>query len=332
MDSARGGAPKSSREFRASAAARLDIDRKAGDITIKQRLEGGRMTDRSWYIAIDGRQAGPYPEDQFLEFIADGQVDRNALVWSEGMPAWQRAGYVPGLFPPAQPPGPTAGPGFDGAPSRGLAAQPSAAAVPFHGAMESGNHFEAEFSALPFFGRSLLYAIGMALIVTAPWAAAGFYRWVVARIRVPGRPNLAFEGKAGDIWLVIVLIALPGLGAIFSLFLTVRVIRWIVSNISSDGRRLPLTFNGGAGGYIGWVLLTALSLITIIGWAWVAAAMMRWLCRNIAGSTRSIAFTGSGWQILWRTWVFGLVAVLIIPIPWIMRWYYRWYVSQIAVG
>jgi uncharacterized protein DUF4339 len=293
------------------------------------------MTDRSWYIAIDGRQAGPYPEDQFLEFIANGQIDRNALVWSEGMSAWQRAGYVPGLFPQAQSPAPQAAPAgaaFDGAQPRGLAGQPNAIAIPSRGAMDSGNRLEAEFNALPLFGRALLYAIGMALVVTAPWAASGFYRWIVARLRVPGRPNLAFEGRAGDIWLVIVLIALPGLGAIFSLFLTVKVIRWVVSNISSDGRRLPLTFTGGAGGYIGWVLLTALSMITIIGWAWVTAAMIRWLCRNIAGSTRAIAFTGTGWQILWRTWVFGLVAVFLIPIPWIMRWYYRWYVSQIAVG
>lgn len=56
------------------------------------------MSNRTWYVAVDGKQAGPYPEDQFLEFIANGQIDRNSLVWSEGMASWQRAGYVPGLF------------------------------------------------------------------------------------------------------------------------------------------------------------------------------------------------------------------------------------------
>jgi hypothetical protein len=291
------------------------------------------MSNRTWYIAIDGKQAGPYPEDQFMEFIASGQVDRNSLVWSEGMAAWQRAGYVPGLFAPASPPPrPSAAPPTN--PAQAAIVRKSSPPVGGRSAdlAASGEHLEAEFAALPLFGRALLYAIGMALIVTAPWAASSFYRWIVARIRVPGRPNLAFEGKAGDIWWVFVLIALPGIGAIFALFLTAKVIRWIVSNVSSEGRRLPLTFTGGVWGYVGWMVLFVLSVYTIIGWAWVAAALTRWICRHIQGTTRVVAFKGTGLQILWRTCVFALVASLIIPIPWMMRWYYRWYVSQIALG
>src|SRR5579883_2220608 len=235
------------------------------------RREGGFMSNRTWYIAIDGKQAGPYPEDQFLEFIANGQVDRNSLVWSEGMTAWQRAGYVPGLFAPAQPPPPPPG----AAPPRPGAFQPPAGlAAAYDGEAGPQDRLDAEFDALPLFGRALLYAIGMALVVPAPWAATSFYRWIVARLRAPGRPDLAFEGKAGDIWWVFVLIALPGLGGVFALFLTVKAIRWVVSNISSEGRRLPLTFAGDVWAYIGWVLLFVVSLYTIIGWAWVAAAAM----------------------------------------------------------
>ncbi len=285
------------------------------------------MSNRTWYIAIDGKQAGPYPEDQFLEFIANGQVDRNSLVWSEGMSAWQRAGYVPGLFAPAQPP--VAAP----APRRPGAFQPPGAVAPtYDGDAGPEDRLDAEFSALPLFGRALLYAIGMALVVTAPWAATSFYRWVVARIRVPGRPGLAFEGKPGDIWWVFVLIGLPGIGGFFALFLTVTAIRWVVSNLSSEGRRLPLTFTGGVWAYIGWVLLFVVSIYTVIGWAWVVAAAMRWFCRNIHGTTRAVSFVGGGWQILWRTVVVSLASALIIPIPWMMRWYYRWYASQVAIG
>jgi hypothetical protein len=294
------------------------------------------MSGRTWYIAIDGKQAGPYPEDQFMEFIANGQVDRNALVWSEGMSAWQRAGYVPGLFAPVQPPPQPAGAPPPSAPQRSpmVRLQPNGPTGSFGGGAValSGDHLDAEFSALPLFGRTLLYVIGMALIVTAPWAAASYYRWIVPRIRVPGRPDLAFEGKAGDIWWVFVLMALPGLGGIFALFLTVKVIRWILSNLSSEGRRLGLTFTGGVWGYIGWLLLFIVSIYTIIGWAWVVAAATRWFCRHVQGTTRRVSFTGTGWQVLWRTWVFSFACAFIIPIPWMMRWYYRWFISQIALA
>lgn len=291
------------------------------------------MSNRTWYVAVDGKQAGPYPEDQFLEFIANGQIDRNSLVWSEGMASWQRAGYVPGLFAPAQPPpSPPSGAAPPPRQASPEAFRPHPVAVAAQSEDFAGDRLEAEFGALPLFGRALLYAIGMALIVTAPWAATSFYRWLAARIRAPGRPDLAFEGKAGDIWWVFILMALPGIGGVFALFLTVKTIRWLISNLSSEGRRLGLTFTGGVWGYVGWVVLFMLSIYTIVGWAWVISAAMRWFCRNIQGSTRTIVFTGSGLQILWRTLVFSLVCALIIPIPWMMRWYYRWYVSQIALG
>jgi hypothetical protein len=298
------------------------------------------MTDRSWYIVVDGKQAGPYPESQFLEFIANGQIDRNALVWTEGMTAWQRAGYVPGLFPPAPaaapPPPVAAAPMIDRASARGVAIQPSALAVQSQTAVDSGNRLQAEFSALGLFGRSLLYSIGMTLIVTAPWAATSYYRWMIARIRVPGRPDLAFEGKAGDIWWAFVLIPLstlvPFVGIFLSIYFSLFAFRWAVRNVSSQGRLLPLTFNGSYWGYLGYQILLGLSFITIIGWAWVAAAWARWFCRNIAGSSRPITFTGSGLEILWRSIVAYLCCIFIIPIPWIMRWYARWFISQIAVG
>ena len=55
---------------------------------------------------------------------------------------------------------------------------------------------------------------------------------------------------------------------------------------------------------------------------------MRWICRNISGTRREIVFKGTGLQLLWRSLVFGFGCVFIIPIPWVMRWYTQWYVSQ----
>jgi hypothetical protein len=55
------------------------------------------------------------------------------------------------------------------------------------------------------------------------------------------------------------------------------------------------------------------------------------MCRSLAGTRREPVFDGRGRQILWRTLVFSLAAVLIIPIPWAMGWYTRRYVSQFAL-
>ncbi|HLW92099.1 MAG TPA: DUF4339 domain-containing protein, partial [Roseiarcus sp.] len=202
------------------------------------------MTDRSWHIAKDGKQAGPYPEEQLRDFIAKGIIDRNTLVWTEGMAAWQRAGDTPGLFPSTYAPPPPA-PFAGGPPAAATAVTAMAAGGTGTGA---ANHLEADFGPFGLLGRYLLFAIGTILIVTAPWAAASFYRWLVSHIRVPGRPNLAFEGKAGDIWWVFVLMPLssfvPLVGPFLNLFFAWLALKWVVRNISSQGRLLPLTFTG----------------------------------------------------------------------------------------
>jgi hypothetical protein len=105
-----------------------------------------------------------------------------------------------------------------------------------------------------------------------------------------------------------------------------------VSNLASNGQKIPLSFEGSIWGYIGWQLLFVISMITIIGWAWVITAMLRWICRNINGTRREVLFNASGLEVLWRSIVFVLLCALIIPIPWMLRWYGQWYVSQFALA
>ena len=112
-------------------------------------------------------------------------------------------------------------------------------------------------------------------------------------------------------------------------FLSWMVVRWIAANLASNGEHLPISFNGSALGYIGWDLLMYISVITIIGWAWVITAWMRWNCRNIGGTQREVIFNASGLEMLWRTIVFAIGCVFIIPIPWVMRWYTSWYIVAI---
>jgi hypothetical protein len=283
------------------------------------------MSDRSWFFASQGQQQGPFPEARLRELIGSGAVTAETLVWSEGMTGWQKAGGIPGLFsgsgaPPAIP--------QSGAPltTAGLRGGPLSIELPLWG----------------FLGRMLLLTIGYLFVIPAPWTGTGFYRWMASRTEVPGRPNFAFTGQPGDIWYVFVVTGLTFYVEAYdnrlqlviipvSAFLSWILLRWLAGNLTSNGQRLPIAFDGSAIGFVGWQLLMYVSLITIIGWAWVITAWMRWICRNIAGTRREVVFNGTGLEVLWRTIVFAICCAFIIPIPWMLRWYNRWYVSQFVL-
>jgi hypothetical protein len=287
------------------------------------------MADRSWFIAANGQQQGPYPEAQFRELIARGAVNAQTLVWSEGMAGWLRAGEVPGLMggrggpPPMVPPG-------------------GAVMGAGYGTGQASGAFSADLPLWSFFGYCALLVISEVLIVPAPWVVVAYYRWLTPRINVPGRPNLGFTGTVGEIWYVIIGLVLCGflgfidnrlqiIGVLAQGALSWMLLRWAFSHISSNGQPLPISFKGSIWGFIGFQILAAISILTVVGWAWVMTFWMRWICRNIAGTRREVVFNGSGLQVLWRTIVFALVIWLIIPIPWMIRWYTNWFISQMAV-
>jgi GYF domain 2 len=281
----------------------------------------------NWYFASNGQQQGPYPDAQFRDLIARGQVTPQTLVWSEGMAGWLRAGEVPGLMgggmaPPMMPQGGgavMAGGGYGGGP------------------------LSLDIGLWGLLGYSILLVIGMLLVIPAPWVATMFYRWIIQHVHVPGRPNLSFTGQVGDIWWVFVLLGLCSYGGVtgyssvqlilvlLQAYLSWMTVKWVASNIASNGVKLPIEFKGSLIGYIGWYLLLAISFITIIGWAWVTTAWMRWNCRNVAGTHREVTFNASGLQVLWRTIVFAIGCAFLIPIPWVLRWYARWYTSQVSL-
>ena len=282
------------------------------------------MSNRSWFFASQGKQQGPYPEVQLREFVGRGMVTAETLVWTEGMADWQKAGDIPGLLSGA---------------ARPPAFAHSGGALTSAGG-PGGGQLSIDIGLWDLLGRGLVFVIGFLLVIPAPWVATNLYQWMISRLRVPGRPNLAFTGQVGDIWYVFVAIALLtyiGLTGVTALkflsipvqgFLSWMTVRWIAANISSQGRQLPISFEGSALTYVGWHVLMYLSFITIIGWAWVITAWMRWNCRNVIGTQREIVFIATGLEVLWRTLVLGVGSALIIPIPWVMRWYATWYVSQ----
>jgi hypothetical protein len=58
---------------------------------------------------------------------------------------------------------------------------------------------------------------------------------------------------------------------------------------------------------------------------------MRWICSNIEGTRREIVFKATGLEYLWRAVVFLLGCALIIPIPWVARWFLGWQASQLVL-
>jgi hypothetical protein len=284
------------------------------------------MSNRSWFFASQGKQQGPYQEAQLRDFIANGTVTAETLVWTEGMAGWQKAGDIPGLLS-----------GASGSP-----VVPGAGAVSASGA-PAGGPLSVDFGIWDFIWRSLVLVIGLVFVIPAPWVILMYCRWIVSCTRVPQRSNLAFTGRAVDLmWFYAVVILFIAAAWTQSQVLNIALsvvefvlywllIKWFVANLSSDGQPLRLRFSGSFWGFLGWSLLAVLSVITIIGWAWVYVAQIRWMCRHIEGTRREVVFNGTGLELLWRMIVAALVSLLIVTIPWMYRWLTRWLASQVEL-
>ncbi|EJN08651.1 hypothetical protein PMI42_07125 [Bradyrhizobium sp. YR681] len=280
------------------------------------------MSNRIWFHASGGQQQGPFPESQFRDLIARGTVRADTLVWAEGMAGWQKAGEVPGLIPgAAMPPSLT----IDGSPGG-----------------PGGGPLSVDLPVWSFLGWWILLIIGSLLVIPSPWTGTGYYRWLFPRMHVPQRPNLAFTGQVGDVWYVFVGMGLAGhlglidgilqiFGILIQAVLSWMLLRWVVANISSNGQPMQMNFTGSVWGFIGWQVLTFLSVFTIIGWAWAMAAWTRWICRHVGGTRREMIFTATGLDLLWRTVAFSLGCLFIIPIPWLLRWYFAWGTTQFVI-
>lgn len=203
-----------------------------------------------------------------------------------------------------------------------------------------GVALSVDFEILDFV-RFLVFVVGAIFIVPLPWVLVSNLKWITARTRVPGRPDLGFTGEPmsilwyylGAVAVIIVLQIIGGrITSILSFLIEVGLgwaaLRWFFANLSSGGQPLGLRFSGPYWVYLGWSLLGALSAITIIGWAWVYTAQTRWIYRNVDGTQREIVFNASGLEYLWRAVVCIFASAFIIPIPWVARWMMGWLASQ----
>ena len=204
-------------------------------------------------------------------------------------------------------------------------------------------------NALPLFGRYFFAFLASILVVPAPWMAAWFSKWFVDQTEAEDGTQITFEGQGAEIWLPMMLIALVGWGGSWpwpqmwaptlgtmrplvlipiNLLLYFMVLRWLIASLRLNGARV--SFDGSYWPYLGYYLFYLVSILSIIGWAWVMAAWLRWLCRNIAGDV-VVSFSGKGHEILWRCLVGLLGGLCVIPIPWMMAWLTKWFMSQITI-
>ncbi len=68
------------------------------------------LPQKTFYVSLNGQQAGPYDTNTLKQLVQGGRVNRDTLVWTQGMASWTKAGEVPGLsgifasVPPPLPP------------------------------------------------------------------------------------------------------------------------------------------------------------------------------------------------------------------------------------
>ena len=62
------------------------------------------MSTPQWFYGRDGAQHGPVPEEELRRLATAGDLRPHDLVWTTGMPQWQPAQQVPGLFGANAPP------------------------------------------------------------------------------------------------------------------------------------------------------------------------------------------------------------------------------------
>ena len=63
----------------------------------------------AWHIAVGGQTKGPFSLSQLASGLANGEINKDTMVWSAGMEAWASAATVPalsGLFASQAPPPP----------------------------------------------------------------------------------------------------------------------------------------------------------------------------------------------------------------------------------
>jgi hypothetical protein len=268
-----------------------------------------------------GARNGPVSLDEIVALARAGRLGAEDEVWAEGG-APEPAGSLPELATAFQ----------------DLRVPATASGIgPLHPCLP----------VWELFWRSIVASLGVALVVTAPWAGLWFTRWFAGRLALPSGVRLFLQGDIDQSWPIFVGFGLIGLGLglvnpnptgeivagvllLLNAALSFWLTRWFSSALRSEDGSLKVSFEGGFWTYFGWSVLFLFAVETIIGWAWILKLMLRWICSQTVG-THEFEFAGTGLGILWRTFAAALGCAFILPIPWMIRWLSNWFITQIVV-
>ncbi|EHJ49140.1 hypothetical protein DFW101_3140 [Solidesulfovibrio carbinoliphilus subsp. oakridgensis] len=204
-------------------------------------------------------------------------------------------------------------------------------------------------------GYTALVGLLSLLLVPAAWGVGAFIAWWTGRLVFADGTRAVFEGRPGRVWplftALVFLALLPGAAAAVASHggratglqmvlalallpliaaLKLPLYRWIIEHIRLEPGGAP-RFTGRYPAYLAWAAALTLSYFTIIGWPFVAVAMVRWFCRHVRGEGYAVAFAGTGWGLLWRSLVWLVGMVLILPIPWVLRSLYAWLADNLEI-
>jgi hypothetical protein len=198
-----------------------------------------------WHMLHDGQQYGPYTGEQLVEFVKEGRIARESLLWAEGMAEWVRADAVEGLFPAVPAPAPVL------VSAAGHA--PVAAAPPWspHGRAQLGGAMGAAAGMRPGMVASPYAAPGMA---ASPYAAPG----MLGLMKVaPGEDYPAVEVKSTMYGLMVAMMG----GGLALVLLAAFMMPQVAKQQGNGGAILLLIML--VAGYIGILIASILNLITL---------------------------------------------------------------------
>ena len=287
---------------------------------------GDAMADAFYYVDDSGQQQGPVAADEITRIIRRGMVRAETLTWTAGMGDWARADVVP-VFASALPgrlrrclrtPRRSDRPG-----------RPADWRVPRLGSVlarrrnDAGNPFRP---AGAVGGRVVLQMVRQQGDPAGrPAAAAG---------KQSRRHLVAFRGLGLVQWIGPTLDAALDLrwgGALSSIFAIVfgwALVRWFCGHAETEDGATKIAFIGGVLPYIGWSLLVGSpssrlsagrgrSSISCAGFASGSRA------RRASPSTAAASPSFGARRLL-------PVSIFVIPIPWLMKWFSNWMISQFS--
>jgi hypothetical protein len=216
--------------------------------------------------------------------------------------------------------------------------------------------------------RAIVSTFGWAiLIVTLAWGYARMNRWLCDSLRFSDGTTARFIADPKRIWFVAMLVGLfpqmdkwvtriivsqtdegSARSALFWIFLLgfwsaqtivwLKIWKWMVVGISlSSG--IIFDFDGGAITSFGMVsvsnILAALLLPTrgliLLAFVPLMYWYIRWWIGHVHSGYQRLRFVGSLGQAWWRILAAMIISVLIVTIPWVMIWIYKWVIANIRI-